>query len=267
MELETHSTPYQSGDCKIICVREKKTKIYYAAKVLNVHMPHTQRKVKNEIEFLTRIGKDRRMRDTIAQFRGAVTWPGLYGFLMDYVAWPTLEQYLKKPDMYTEKLNAMVLGRRLYWILHRLHYIHHIIHRDIKTANIFVNPETKEIKLVDYGLAKFLEERDQLSTDGAGTPLYSAPEVLVGGKPYLLCKIDTFSAGMVIWETAAGRHPFEDEVTTVPELMDIYLQIRRLNPDAMPGGVLRELLSRVLQFDYYMRPNAAEAFTMFLYGV
>ena len=61
-------------------------------------------------------------------------------------------------------------------------YLHDnkIAHRDIKPENIMYNKETKEVKIIDFGSAKFLDDK-QTST-WVGTPLFVCPEIAKNNK-------------------------------------------------------------------------------------
>ena len=68
-------------------------------------------------------------------------------------------------------------------ILKAISHLHSkdIIHRDLKPENLLFNKpgDTAEIKLIDFGLAKFGANKNQLHTK-VGTPYYVSPEVLKG---------------------------------------------------------------------------------------
>lgn len=76
-----------------------------------------------------------------------------------------------------------------------------IIHRDIKTANIFIHNDT--FKIGDFGFAT-----DNLTDmPKLGTPLYMAPELL-NAKPYTQ-KVDVWSLGVILYQLLLGDFPFK----------------------------------------------------------
>jgi len=81
-----------------------------------------------------------------------------------------------------------------------------IVHRDIKTANLFITKE-KALKIMDFGLAKVIEAvRDENATLIAGTPLYMAPEQAAG--QVVDGRTDLYGLGITLFELSTGRLPF-----------------------------------------------------------
>eukprot|EP00177_Eucheuma_denticulatum_P003418 GFKZ01006180.1.p1 GENE.GFKZ01006180.1~~GFKZ01006180.1.p1 ORF type:complete len:1218 (+),score=218.00 GFKZ01006180.1:122-3655(+) len=80
---------------------------------------------------------------------------------------------------------------------------HGILHRDLKSLNIFVDGGYN-VKIGDFGLSRF--EHEQSDNGIAGTYQYMAPEVLRG--ELHSCKSDVYSFAMVLWEIVSGTPPY-----------------------------------------------------------
>ena len=100
-----------------------------------------------------------------------------------------------------------------------LAYAHrnNVIHRDVKPANIFVQPDGR-VKLLDFGIARLEEKKNKelsLTRPGVviGTLDYMAPERL-RDKP-LDGRSDIFAAGVVLYQLVSGQLPFSGEESMV----------------------------------------------------
>ena len=82
-----------------------------------------------------------------------------------------------------------------------------IIHRDIKPQNILFNNLDKSIKLIDFGLSRFLSKNQIISGEPFGTLGYAAPELLNGEKYGF--KVDIFSLGVVMYYLKYGIKLFQ----------------------------------------------------------
>ncbi len=90
-----------------------------------------------------------------------------------------------------------------------------LIHRDVKPANIYmcdVGTPERFVKLLDFGVAKVLGDNNSQTKSGAvtGTPVYMAPEQLLGAKD-LDHRADLWSVAVVAYELMTGRRPFQEE--------------------------------------------------------
>jgi tetratricopeptide (TPR) repeat protein len=83
-----------------------------------------------------------------------------------------------------------------------------VVHRDLKPSNIVVDARGAP-HVLDFGIAKLLDEADDASQTATRlmTPAYAAPEQ-VRGEP-VSTATDVFALGVILYELACGRHPFD----------------------------------------------------------
>src|SRR5258707_13614293 len=88
------------------------------------------------------------------------------------------------------------------------------IHRDLKPANVMLMPRGQPV-LTDFGVAKILGGQRHTATGAViGTPAYMPPEQVRG--EHLDGRADIYSLGIMLYEMAAGKPPFEgDSAMTV----------------------------------------------------
>ncbi|XP_073710818.1 serine/threonine-protein kinase Nek5 isoform X2 [Misgurnus anguillicaudatus] len=91
-----------------------------------------------------------------------------------------------------------------------------VLHRDIKTQNIFLTDGGLKVKLGDFGIARMLNSTMELARTCVGTPYYLSPEICEN-RPYNN-KTDIWSLGCVLYELCTLRHPeeFRDDVLHKP---------------------------------------------------
>ena len=176
---------------------------------------------------------------------------------MEYVEGRNLAEQLVAQPLSTEGLVEYTTQ-----IADALHHAHTrgILHRDIKPANIIVTPEGR-LKLLDFGLARLLEGKDEtrsaLTAPGTwmGTLQYCAPEVLQGRDADE--RSDIYSLGIVIYQMACGKLPFEGlrgNALVSAILSGNPQSVKAINP--LIGADFERLIMRVIAADPLQRPQS-----------
>ncbi|KAM5568742.1 hypothetical protein ABKV19_016326 [Rosa sericea] len=92
-----------------------------------------------------------------------------------------------------------------------MNYLHHfsppIIHRDLKSSNLLVD-KNWTVKVGDFGLSRLKHETFLYTKTGKGTPQWMAPEVLCNESSDE--KSDVYSYGVILWELATEKIPWDD---------------------------------------------------------
>lgn len=123
---------------------------------------------------------------------------------MQYVQGTTLSKIIKD----TKKLDYERIIFITKQICRGLKYAHQfeIVHRDIKSGNIMVEPGDK-VYIADFGIAKVIDAPSITTTGMAmGTPEYMAPEQCEGG--VVDGQSDIYGLGIIMYEMVTGRPPF-----------------------------------------------------------
>ena len=116
-----------------------------------------------------------------------------------------------------------------------------IVHRDIKPSNVMITVQ-KHVKVMDFGMAKILEEESQNEAEEntfsdeqlefVGTLWYMSPEQILGGT--IDARSDIFSTGVVIYQCLTGALPFDGN-SRATYIRNVMVQspnpMRRLSPD------------------------------------
>ncbi|BBD67253.1 multi-sensor signal transduction multi-kinase [Nostoc commune NIES-4072] len=93
-------------------------------------------------------------------------------------------------------------------------YHSRIIHKDIKPANILINPETKQVKLIDFSVASLLPRETQTLISPnvlEGTLAYISPEQTGRMNQGIDYRTDFYSLGVTFYELLAGKLPFQSK--------------------------------------------------------
>lgn len=131
----------------------------------------------------------------------------IYYIVMEYVAGKTLKELIKEKGSlgFDEIID---FSKQIAYALRHAHH-NHIVHRDIKPHNILITHDNRA-KVTDFGIA-LAATSSTITNAGSviGSVHYFSPEQARGG--YTDEKSDLYSLGIVMYEMATGRVPFEGE--------------------------------------------------------
>ncbi|EAY04349.1 CMGC family protein kinase [Trichomonas vaginalis G3] len=97
------------------------------------------------------------------------------------------------------------LLRELFDCLNKTHH-QNIFHRDIKWQNILVDFQTQKLRVIDWGLADYMNPKFNFSCS-VGTKSYKAPELLMGYKKYDEA-VDIWASGCILANLLFGCSAF-----------------------------------------------------------
>jgi len=174
----------------------------------------------------------------------------------EYVQGERLDQAMKRDKRFPiDKVTTIALQ-----IASALHHAHdnHIIHRDVKPANILIDSRTGIAKLADFGVIKAPWVGVTQSGVSVGSPGYMSPEQIDGSDIDSRC--DLFSLGVVLYEMITGKHPFVRD--TVPAtffatINGTYEKLKTIRTD-VPDH-LEMIIAQLLQSDKNERIPSAQA--------
>ncbi|CAL9219880.1 unnamed protein product [Arabidopsis halleri] len=158
---------------------------------------------KQEVSLMKRL-----RHPNVLLFMGAVTSPQHLCIVSEFVPRGSLFRLLQR------SMSKLDWRRRINMALdiaRGMNYLHccssPIIHRDLKSSNLLVD-RNWTVKVADFGLSRIKHQTYLTSKSGKGTPQWMAPEVLRNESADE--KSDIYSFGVVLWELATEKIPWEN---------------------------------------------------------
>ena len=189
------------------------------------------------------------------------TQDGLDYLVSEFVPGPTLAEKLANGPLLEKEI--LGLGMQMAAALEEAH-LQGVVHRDLKPGNIKVTP-AGQLKVLDFGLAK------QLSRVWEAAPTQSATEThtITGTLPYMAPeqlrdenvdhRSDIWAAGVVWYEMATGRRPFDARLSTA---LAADIQHKAITPPSqLNTGIsarLEDLILKCLEKDPKNRYQSAK---------
>lgn len=222
----------------------KPTGIIMALKSINVLDKDKRTQLKNDLKVL---------QDSdcsfLVRFYNAFFYDGTIKLAIEYMDLGSLDRVVDKvknlplpctPEPILSKITQQILQGLLY-----LHKVKHQIHRDIKPGNILINSDGL-VKLTDFGISRTVENTSGFSETFVGTKSYMSPERFLG-KEYSFDS-DLWSLGLVIYEMATGKFPYDFSNVFIEHLNKI---LKDPEPRFPTNGVfsveLQDFLTKCLQ--------------------
>jgi serine/threonine protein kinase/tetratricopeptide (TPR) repeat protein len=200
---------------------------------------------------------------------------GVHFIAMQYVEGRNVRQLVGGHPL--ELKSALLIGVQVTDALAAAHS-RGIIHRDIKSGNVMVTP-SGQVKILDFGLAKLLDDTDETSKSAAhrtdltevgvpyGTATYAAPEQARGDR--VDKRADIFSTGVLLYEMLTGTWPFRGKTTIDVRhavLHDAPRPVAELRNEPLPSS-LQQILDRCLAKEPRQRYQKMEELRDDLRGV
>src|SRR6476661_8895161 len=178
-----------------------------------------------------------------------------YALIMEDFGGVSLSTYLpgatdkNQPDKSLSLENFLNLARELANILHSL-YQNRVIHKDIKPANILINPHSKQIKLIDFSISSVLPiETLEIQNPNTleGTLAYLSPEKTGRMNRGIDYRSDFYSLGVTFYELLTTQLPFESDDPM--ELVHCHLAkqpipVHEINPEV--PLILSQIVSKLM---------------------
>lgn len=184
---------------------------------------------------------------------------GEIGILMELMTLGDFQQYLEPADKSVAYLNILRIAAD---IAEGMRFCHSrgLVHRDLKSKNIGITAYHRG-KLLDFGLAKFIEADHTSMTQAVGTYQYAAPETLddEGEGAAVKAATDVYSFGVCLWEAVCRERPWSG--LSVAQIITVLLVRGRslqIPATCQVDEGMRSLVTRCLSRDQAQRPGFDE---------
>ncbi|WP_341739532.1 serine/threonine-protein kinase PknK [Microcoleus sp. CAWBG640] len=127
-------------------------------------------------------------------------------------------------------------------------YSYRVIHKDIKPQNILINPQTKQVKLIDFSISSLLPRESQEIINPnvlEGTLPYMSPEQTGRMNRGIDYRTDFYSLGVTFYELLTGQLPFSS--TDLMELVHCHIARKPAPPNELVPAIPRVVSDMVIK--------------------
>ena len=171
---------------------------------------------------------------------------GISYIVMELLESKTLKDYIQEKGALSTEITLKIAAQ----IASALEAAHkaHIVHRDIKPQNIILN-QNLVAKVTDFGIAKVANATSATITsfgNTMGSVHYFSPEHAKGG--YTDAKSDLYSLGVVMYEMATGKLPFDAESAVsvaLKHIQEIPVEPKEINPSV--STALNQIIMKAME--------------------
>lgn len=239
----------QGGMAIVYKARQENTDRLVAIKTLKDTSPEVMKRFLREVETHARL-----KHTNIVEAIDCVEAGNLAFLVMEYIDGISLQDRLRQDGRIE---SAEELASILIQVCNALEHAHQkkIIHRDLKSGNFLLQKDEHGgtlVKILDFGIAKIQDDTQRLTIEGKslGSPLYMSPEQCTGAS--LSPSSDVYSLGVVAYEMATGRLPYQR--ASIVEIMTAHCDpnirpepLETYRPD-LPGiAQLDQVLQKALE--------------------
>jgi serine/threonine protein kinase, bacterial len=165
---------------------------------------------------------------------------------MDYVGGTDASRLLR--EQHPDGLRADEALEIITAVASALDYAHQrgLLHRDVKPANILLDPEQQRIYLADFGIARLIDDPSGLTATNmaVGTMAYAAPEQL-RGEP-LDGRTDQYALACTAFDLLTGAPPYVDSNPAVVITKHVAAQVPSLGERRPELAVLDPVLAKAM---------------------
>ncbi|XP_069880807.1 myosin light chain kinase family member 4 isoform X2 [Dipodomys merriami] len=231
---------------------EKATGLKLAAKIIKTRCRKDKEEVKNEISIMNQLD-----HVNLIQLYDAFESKNDIILVMEYVEGGELFDRIIDENYNLTELDTILFIKQICEGIRHMHQMY-ILHLDLKPENILcVNRDAKQIKIIDFGLARRYKPREKLKVN-FGTPEFLSPEVV--NYDFVSFSTDMWSVGVITYMLLSGLSPFlgDNDAETLSNVLACRWDLEEEEFQDISDEA-REFISKLLIKEKSWRISASEA--------